>query len=186
MSDSTASAVRSTSRGGFIWGILTIILGMLAIASPLFSGLAVATLVGIFLFAAGIAQTIFAFKADSFGEGLVVFLFGLFGILAGLFMFVQPLAGLASITMVLTFYFFADGIFGIFNALRLRPLKGSGWMLFSAIMSIVLGIMIVSDWPNSGIWLIGTLVGVRLLFAGWSMIALGGAGEAVADEIEGR
>lgn len=182
MSDASMDAVRLTSRAGFVWGILTIILGVLAIAAPLVSGIAVATLVGIFLIAAGIAQTIFAFKAGSFGEGFFTFLFGAFAILAGTVMLARPLFGLTSITLVLTIYFFIDGIYGIFAALRLKPIEGWGWMLVSAIAAIVLGVMIMNNWPNSAAWVVGTLVGVRLLFAGWSMVALAGVGEAVADE----
>ena len=184
MTSAATNAVRLTSRVGFGWGILTIILGGLAIAAPLFSGLAVATLVAIFLVAAGIAQTIFAFKAESFGEGIFTFLYGAFGILAGAFMLARPLIGLASITLVLAVYFFVDGVFGIASALRIRPVQGWRWMLVSAVISVVLGVMILNNWPFSGQWLVGTLVGVRLLFAGWSMIALGGLGEAVADEAD--
>ena len=184
MSNSSVEAVRLTSRAGFVWGILTIILGAAAIAAPLFSGIAVATLVGVFLLAAGIAQTIFAFKAGSFGEGIFTFLFGAFTLVAGIVILARPLFGLATITMVLAVYFFVDGVSGGFTAFRLRPAQGWGWMLVSAIASVVLGIMIMNNWPSSGQWLVGTLVGVRLFFAGWSMIALGGLGEAVADEAD--
>ncbi len=184
MSNSSVEAVRLTSRAGFVWGILTIILGALAIAAPMVSGIAVTTLVAVFLLAAGIAQTIFAFKAGSFGQGFLTFLFGAFGILAGLFMLARPLVGLASVTMILAIYFFVDGVSGGFMAFRLRPAQGWGWMLVSAIISVWLGIMIMNNWPYSGQWLVGTLVGVRLFFAGWSMIALGGLGEAVADQAD--
>ena len=52
------------------------------------------------------------------------------------------------------------------------------------IVSIALAYMIGRQWPVSGAWAVGTLVGVRLIFAGWSMIALGVVGEAVTDEVE--
>ena len=48
MNDS-AEPLKQASRMGIIWGILTIILGILAIGSPLVSGLAVALLVGMAL-----------------------------------------------------------------------------------------------------------------------------------------
>ncbi len=56
-------------------------------------------------------------------------------------------------------------------------------MLVGGIATLALAFMIGSDWPFSGAWAIGVLVGVRLLFAGWSMIALGSVGEAIADEV---
>ncbi len=48
-------------------------------------------------------------------------------------------------------------------------------MLFSAAMSVLLGILLFNGWPLSGIWAIGTLVGVNLLFVGFSMISIGSA-----------
>ena len=47
-------ALKSVSNLGMLWGILTILLGFFAIGSPLYSGLAVAVMVGIALVAAGI------------------------------------------------------------------------------------------------------------------------------------
>ena len=184
MNSPGTDAVRLASRAGFVWGTFTIVLGMLAVSAPLYSGLAVGTLVAFVLIAAGIAQTIFAFKAGSFGEGLFTFLFGAFGMLAGAFLLARPLIGLASITMILATYFFVDGVCGVLTAWRVRPVRGWGWMLFSAIASVVLGVMILRHWPMSGVWAVGTLVGVRLLFSGWSMIALGGLGKALADEAD--
>ena len=184
MSDPGAEVVRGASRTGIIWGILTIMFGVFAIAAPGFAGVAVTTLVAVFLIAAGIAQTIFAFKAGSFGKGFFAFLFGLFAILCGLFILARPLFGLASITMVLAAYFFIDGISGIIMSFRLRPVKGWGWMLVSSIAALVLGFLIVREWPVSGGWAVGVLVGVRLIFAGWTMIALGTVGDVAADEIE--
>jgi uncharacterized membrane protein HdeD (DUF308 family) len=184
MSDSYTEAVRGMSRMGVVYGIVTIILGMLAIATPMISGLAVAVVVAVVLIAAGIAQTIFAFRAGSIGEGLLTFLFGAFAVLCGLFIFARPLVGLASITMILAIYFFIDGLYGVVMSFRVKPAEGWVWLLVSAIASVVLGGFLLAKWPVSGAWAVGTLVGIRLIFSGWSMVALGGVGKAVADEVD--
>jgi uncharacterized membrane protein HdeD (DUF308 family) len=57
-------------------------------------------------------------------------------------------------------------------------------MVFSGIVSIILGVMIWRQFPVSAVWLVGVLVGIRLVFAGWTMIMLGGVGEAIVDEAE--
>ena len=87
-------AVRDTSRIGTVLGIATIVCGILAMAMPMVSGLAVAGVVAVLLIAAGIARTLFAFKAPSFGKGLLVFLFGGISILCGVVMLARPLLGL--------------------------------------------------------------------------------------------
>ena len=57
---------------------------------------------------------------------------------------------------------------------------GAGWMLFSAVMGVILGLLLLREWPLSGLWAIGTLVGVNLLFSGFSMISVGSAARSVA------
>ena len=178
-----APILRAASQAGTLWGFATVILGVLAIMAPMLSGIAVSLMVAILLMAAGIARTTFAFKAESFGKGVLVFFFGGFTILCGLVMLARPLLGLASITLVLVSYFLVDGVMEIVASFKLKPQKGWGWMLVGGLATLVLAFMIGSEWPFSGAWAIGVLVGVRLLFAGWSMIALGSVGEAIADEV---
>ncbi len=178
-----APILRAASQAGTVWGFATVILGVLAIMAPMVSGIAVSLMVAILLIAAGIARTTFALKAESFGKGVLVFLFGGVTILFGLVMLARPLLGLASITLVLVSYFLVDGVMEIVASFQLKPQKGWGWMLVGGIATLALAFMIGSEWPFSGAWAIGVLVGVRLLFAGWSMIALGSVGEAIADEV---
>jgi uncharacterized membrane protein HdeD (DUF308 family) len=159
-------------------------MGVLAMAAPMATGIAVTVVVGVILLAAGLTQTMFAFKAERFGEGVLKFLFGGISIVAGAMVISEPLVGLASLTMVVAIYFVLDGITSIIGAFSWKPLKGWGWMLFGGVAAIALAWMILSDWPVSGAWAIPLLVGIRLIFRGWSLIMLGATGDAVADEVE--
>lgn len=179
-----ADTVKAGSRAGVVWGIIVLILGILAMAAPLVSGIAVTFMVAILLLAAGIAQTIYAFRSETALSGIGTFLFGGLAILCGLAMLVFPGKGLAAITMFLAAYFIADGIINLINGVRFRPFKGWGSMVFSGIISLLLGWMIWRSWPVSGIWAIGILVGVRLLFTGWTMIILGTVTEDLVDLAE--
>ena len=166
-----------------VGGALTI-MGLLAIMAPLFTGAAVTILVGILMLAAGITRGVFAFRAQTFGKGALMFLLGGIVALGGVLLLARPLIGLASLTMVLAAFFFADGIIEAVYAFQLRPVKGWAWMLLSGITSGLLGFFIVYQWPVSGAWAIGVLVGVRLLFTGWSVIALGSFARSAVDEVE--
>ncbi len=55
---------------------------------------------------------------------------------------------------------------------RLRPLPGSGWLLFDGIITLILAMMIWRTWPSSSEWVIGTLVGISMLFSGISRLML--------------
>ena len=107
--------------------------------------LAVTVLVGLLLAAAGMVEIVFAFKSDSFGKGVLVFLFGGLGLLAGLVALVTPVASLAVLTIVLAGLFFIGGVVDIVLAVRLRPEEGWGWMLLSGIVSIALGALIANS-----------------------------------------
>ncbi len=183
MSKATQAA-REGARTGTMFGIVTLILGILCIVAPGISGVSVTVMVAVLLIAAGLARLVFAFQADSFGKGVLIFLFGGVSVLCGVLMIARPVLGLASLTMILAAYFVADGIVDMIAAFKVKPVKGWGWMLFGGILSLVLAGMIIYEWPVSGLWAIGVLVGVRLIFAGWSMIALGTVGEAIVDESE--
>jgi len=169
-------AARQASRASFVFGIVLVSLGVLAIMAPLFTGVATAVLVGMLLIAGGITESVFAFRAPSFGKGLLTFLFGGLAVAAGLVTLGQPGRGLGALTMVLAAYFVASGVVDIVLALRLRPQEGWGWALSSGIVSIALGALILADWPVSGMWAVGVYVGVRLLMHGWMLMALGTTG----------
>jgi uncharacterized membrane protein HdeD (DUF308 family) len=80
-------------------------------------------------------------------------------------------------------YLLVDGIFGAVLAFQVKPQKGWGWMLFGAVMSVILSFLLLKEWPLSGIWAIGTLVGINMLFAGFSLISIGSAARKLAKKV---
>ena len=165
------------------FGILVLILGLLAIACPLTAGAAVSTMVAILLIAAGAVRMLWAFKVGSFGKGALVLLLGGLTLGVGIVMLARPLVFLASLSIVLAVYFLLDGISEIVAAFSVKPAKGWGFMVFGGAMSVLLSALIWSQWPLSGAWAVGILVGVRLVFAGTAMIALGSAIGTVRDAV---
>ena len=159
-----------------VLGIVTVITGFLALVMPWASGVGVAFMVGLALTVGGIARIIAAFSAGSFGRGTLAFIGGALCTIAGVLMVARPGVGLATLTLMLGAYLLVDGIFGAVLAFQVRPEQGWGWMLFSAAMSVILGFLLLREWPLTGLWAIGTLVGINLLFAGFSMISIGSAG----------
>lgn len=164
-------------------GVLTVIAGGLAIGSPLLSGLSVVVFIGVALAIGGVARTIAAFSAGSFGQGTLAFIGGIFTFGAGLILAARPGIGLATLTLMLGAYLLVDGISGTVLAFRVRPESGWGSILFSAIMGVILGFLLLREWPLSGMWAIGTLLGVNLLVSGFSMISVGSAARSLAKQV---
>ena len=161
-------------------GVLLLITGFLALIAPFAAGLSVALFVGVLFIFSGVAQFFLVFRSGSFGRGLVLALLAALSVVAGVYMVLQPVAALATLTLFLAGYFIASGVIEAIGAFGAKPAPGWGWLLFGGIVSIVLGVMIWRQFPLSGAWAIGTLVGVRLILSGWTMIAIGGFGKEVA------
>jgi uncharacterized membrane protein HdeD (DUF308 family) len=163
-----------------VLGIVEVVAGVLAILGPLAMGLAVTLMVGIMLLVAGVVRIIGAFKAESFGGGALTFLWGMFLAVAGFRFVTQPGLGLASLTLLIATVLFADGVVRIVLAFHMRPVSGWGWMLAGGILSILFATMIWGQFPVSGIWVIGTLVGVSLISNGFTTIFVASAARKVA------
>jgi len=85
--------------------------------------------------------------------------------------------------MFLAAYFLVDGAFAIATGFQLKPARGWGWMAFNGVTTIALGGLIIWGWPFSGVMAIGVLIGIRLVSAGWTIIALGAVGEIVVEKM---
>jgi len=161
-------------------GVLTILAGILSMGYPWASGLGVTVVIGFVMVIAGIARTVAAFHAGSFGQGALAFLGAILTLVGGVVLVTRPGIGLASLTLMLGIYLLIDGIAGIVLAFKVKPVQGWGWMLFSACMGLLLGLLLLWEWPLSGIWAIGTLVGINLVFTGFSIVSVGSAARKLA------
>jgi len=156
-----------------ILGAIAIILGMLAMMAPGITGLSVAMMVGILVVVGGIVRMIWAFQAGSLGRGVLMFVIGALTLLCGIALVAKPLFAAGFMTILLASYFVVDGIFEIMAGFQARPAPGSGWMLFGGSVSVLLGIMIWRQFPLSGVYAIGILLGIKLFFIGLMMITGG-------------
>ena len=107
-------------------GILLLIAGFLALIAPLAAGLSVALFVGMLFIISGVAQFFLVFRSGSFGRGLVLALLAALSFVAGVYMVMQPVAALATLTLFLAGYFIASGICEAIGAFGARPMPGWG------------------------------------------------------------
>jgi uncharacterized membrane protein HdeD (DUF308 family) len=171
----TETESKLTARHMTLFGVVTLILGIAAIAAPMITGVSVVLSVGLLVIAGGILRMLWAFEAGSFGKGALAFAIGGLTLLCGLALVSEPMYALGILTVVVAAYLFADGIVELVGAFRIRPEMGRAWLLFGGIASILLGTMIWRQFPLSGTWAIGVLLGVKLLIVGTIMIAGGSA-----------
>ncbi len=157
-------------------GVLMVLLGIFSIALPIVATFAVTLLVGWVLIGSGVLHFVHAFRSKGWGDTALEILGGVLYILAGLVVLALPLTGAFALTLAVSALFIVQGILRIMRANRLRPFANWGWMLFSGIVSILLGIVIWAFMPGAALWTLGIIVGIELLFSGWATIAMGLAG----------
>jgi len=155
-------------RNFTVLGILTILLGIFCISSPLFIGVAIQYMVGTALVMGGIFQLLIALQSQQLR--LFAFLTGFLTLACGGFLFAKPHFGISVITFLLIAYFISSGIVKILTALKLQPLPGWLWQLMSGGISLLLGGALWKGWPVSGAWAIGLFFGINLIFTGMVML----------------
>ena len=150
--------------------VLMIVAGFLAIVAPPVAGLAVTFLVGWLLVFSGIMHFVFAWHMR--GTGLIIWeiLLGIVYALAGGYVLLHPLVGMAGLTLALAVYLFAEAVLEFILGVQLRPRRGSGWLFVDGAITLILAVMIWRAWPYSTEWALGILVGVSMLFSGISRL----------------
>jgi uncharacterized membrane protein HdeD (DUF308 family) len=173
MAQSVSIAVgRSASTVSILWGVLLVVLGIMAIGAPFLAAVAVNAVIAWLIIVAGIVHLALAFHAHGAGSVIWKVLVGVAYLVFGGYMIVHPLVGVASLTLVLAALFVIEGVLNFVLYAKMRPLHGSSWVLIDGIITLLLGLMIYAQWPSSSIWAIGILVGVSLLISGAARIGM--------------
>ncbi|HXY76413.1 MAG TPA: HdeD family acid-resistance protein [Steroidobacteraceae bacterium] len=165
--------------------ILFIVLGVFAIVEPAVAGLGVALLVGWLLVFGGVLHFISTFDGGGTRRVIGQLLAGIVLVLGGIYLLMNPLLTLGSLTLMLAAVILLAGVAEIIFYFRARAEFASGWILFNGILALILGLMIAAGWPSSSAWAIGTLVGVYLVFTGIARLMVGVAGRRLVKRVTG-
>jgi uncharacterized membrane protein HdeD (DUF308 family) len=157
-------------------GIVLILAGIAAIAFPLVGTIVAKTFLGWLFLIAGIVMIVHAFQAPGWKGFLWELLVGILYAFAGGYLAFFPFTGLITLAIVLAVLFIAEGIVEVIQAFRVRPHEGWFWLLLSGVAALAVGLLIAADLPGSAVWALGLLVGINLLFSGWSYVFLALAG----------
>lgn len=174
MQSAIGDALRTHWRLFLSQGVIMLILGGLAIAQPVLSTVAVDIYIGCLFLVSGIVGLIAMFSARDVPAFLWTLLTAALSMVVGVMLIWKPTEGAVSLTIVLTAFFIAEGIFQIVASFTYRDVvPGSwGWMLASGIADLVLAAIIILSWPISASWTLGLLVGVSLVTSGIAVVVM--------------
>ncbi|RKS84719.1 uncharacterized membrane protein HdeD (DUF308 family) [Orbus hercynius] len=154
-------------------GAIFIILGLLALSYEFFATVFSIYFIGALLLLAGIAQAVHSFRTKEFGQSALWAVMGVLYMIAGIVSFTQPIAASTALTLILSFLLIVSGVTQIINTLNNKGFPKWGWWLFSGIITLMLGVMILAGWPSNSLWVLGMFLGIDLIFQGWAYLAIG-------------
>lgn len=153
-------------------GVTLVLLGVGSMISPAIAGNAVVYLIGGLLLLTGLVQFLVGWQTESWREKLVRLIHGGISTVGGIAVMAHPFYGLAALSLVLAIFFGIEGIWKIVSSFSYRSVPGWIALLMSGALDLILGILIWRQWPVSGLWAVGILVGVNLFSTGMAFVAL--------------
>ncbi len=153
------------------FGISLSMLGVVAVARSVTATIVSMLFFGwLLVFACGIevAQAILVGHWAGFFHHLVAAI--LFGV-TGFLIVTRPLLGAEVATVLMAVFFLISGLFQVIGSLWVA-LPGWGWQVADGIIAFVLGLLVLAQWPASGLWVIGLFIGIDLFLYGAAWIAL--------------
>jgi aquaporin Z len=155
------------------FGLLLALAGFVALGSVLLATFSTVLVVGVAMIVSGAGEIIHGFAMRSWKKFFFWIVIGALYIVAGFCVFQNPLLAAGFLTLLVGAGLAASGIIRSVLAFQLPVSAPRVLVFFSGILSLVVGAIILAQWPGSSLWVIGTLLGVDLLFAGVTWIGVG-------------
>ncbi len=150
-------------------GIVLILLGIWALALLPITTVAAVLILGWVMVISGVVEAIHAFRVRGWGGVFLHLVGGVLGIVVGLLIVTNPLAGALVWTLLFASLFVVVGAFHTISAIRLK-FPNWGWAVFDGLVTLALGVLLWVHWPTSALWFLGLAVGVSLILRGWSYV----------------
>src|SRR5437763_1921924 len=120
-------------------------------------------IVGIMMLVVGVIEIFTAFSARGWGRFLLWLLLGALYVFAGFICLQNPFQAAVWLTLMLGIALIVGGLVRIFLATQMKHGTPWGWVVFSGILSVLLGLMIVAKWPASSFYTLGIFLGIDLI-----------------------
>jgi uncharacterized membrane protein HdeD (DUF308 family) len=153
-------------------GIVAIGVGCIAILVPAVASVGTAIFIGWILLIVGAFLVAAAFSAHSVASLLLRLVWAVLTVIVGVWLIVEPHNGTLTLTFVLGVYFLFMGLTRITVAFIGRGQPNAGWVGLSGVCGLLIGILVLVKFPSSADWAIGLLVGIDLIFAGWTLTSI--------------
>ena len=155
------------------FGIVTFVLGILALAWPGRTLIVVAVVFGAQLVVMGIFRFVSAFASADLtgGTRVLLALLGVLSLIIGLYAVRHILVTLLALALLLGIFWVVNGAIELFSALSHREMQGRGWTAFMGLLSIASGIIVLA-YPGISLRVLAVVLSIWLLVYGVMLILL--------------
>jgi uncharacterized membrane protein HdeD (DUF308 family) len=154
-------------------GVVYIVAGFIALGSVVMATVASVIVVGAMMIVAGVTEVIGAFQMKSWGKFLIWALLGVLYIIAGFLTFENPVFAAVLLTLFLGVSLIASGAVRLFLAFSMKRESPWVWVALSAVITLLLGLLIVARWPVNSVYILGLFLGIDLIMAGSGWLGVG-------------
>jgi len=168
--ESIAPSITKASPWLIVWSTVTFVCGILAIILPLTISFGIALIIGSLILAAGIGHLFYAFQTRSVDGFLWQILLSTLYVIAAICLLANPLLSVLSLSLFLAIFLLLEGIVEFALYFRVRRFRHSVWLLLDGIGTVVLGILMISQWPPASPEIIGALIGISLMLSAISRL----------------
>jgi uncharacterized membrane protein HdeD (DUF308 family) len=155
----------------FALGIALIVLGMIALGASMFTTVASVLMFGWLLIVGGALELAHGFVRRAWSGFFLDVLSGVLYLVVGFLFVSNPLEAAVTLTLMLALALIFVGIMRIVVAVS-SGFQHWVWLLLNGIITLVLGVLIWRQWPESGLWVIGLFIGIDMIFYGWALVML--------------
>ncbi len=156
------------------FGIALLALGVAAVARAVTATVASMLFFGWLLVFAGAIEVVQAVAVGHWAGFFQHLFAAILFLVAGFILVFRPVISAEVLTLFMALFFLIGGLFQLVGSLWIG-LPGWGWSAVDGVITFVLGLLVLAEWPASGLWVIGLFLGIDLILYGlaWIAIALG-------------
>ena len=158
-------------KHSFLFGILLMIVGATGVVLPQIMSIETVAFIAFFMLLGGVMWAAHTFKYAR--HSVMDWLKPLILIAVGAYMLFSPVAGIAAIGLLLSFYLMMDAFSSFTLAQAHYPERGWGWMAINGLFSVLLSVLFLFGWPQTSLWLVGLYVAISLFFDGLALTFIG-------------
>ncbi len=166
-----SESVRRNWGWFFVLGLLLALLGLAMIGSAYTATMFSVLVFGFMLVGGGVVHIVQSVMARQWSGVFLSILLSILYFVTGALCIGNPATAAVNMTLLIAVLCFVGGLFKMISSLVMR-FASWGWVFFNGLITFILGSLIYSEWPISGLWVIGTFVGVDMLLSGWSWMML--------------